>query len=101
MKSFASEMRPLRPRLACRQLTVCQRRSFLGLQRPPAPKPRIMGYLVAQGLAIVLLADWLVAVVQNEPTTIRSVFQSAGLWKDVPAFRNLHDADNRDDRSRP
>lgn len=68
-----------------------QRRTFLGLQRTPAPKPQMMGYLVLQGLAVVLLADLAIATVQNEPTTIRSVAQSAGLWLDPPAFEKTHD----------
>ena len=66
-----------------------QKRTFLGLRRPPAPKTPMMGYLVAQGLAIVLVADLAIAMVQNKPTTIRSVCQSAGFWKDQE-FRSLH-----------
>ena len=66
-----------------------QKRTFLGLRRPPAPKTPMMGYLVAQGLAIVLIADLAIAMVQNEPTTIRSVCQSAGFWRDQE-FRSLH-----------
>lgn len=50
----------------------------------------MMGYLVAQGLAIVLLADLAIAAVQNEPTTVRSVCQTAGFWKDTPEFRQQH-----------
>lgn len=69
-----------------------QRRTFLGLQRTPAPKPQMMGYLVLQGLAVVLLADLAIATVQNEPTTIRSVMQSAGLWRDPPEFDKAHEA---------
>lgn len=49
-----------------------------------------MGYLVAQGLAIVLLADLAIAVVRGEPTTIRTVCQTAGFWKDPPEFEKLH-----------
>ena len=67
-----------------------QRRSFLGLRRPPPPKPQMMGYLVAQGLAIVLLADLAIATVQGEPTTIRSIFQTAGYWKRAPTFETVH-----------
>lgn len=67
-----------------------QKRTFLGLQRPPAPPSRTMGYLVLQGLAVVLLADFAIATVQNEPTTIRSVAQSAGLWLDPPPFEKIH-----------
>lgn len=50
----------------------------------------MMGYLVAQGLAIVLLADLAFATVTNEPTTVRAILQQAGLWKDAPAFENVH-----------
>ena len=71
-------------------LARTQKKTFLGLQRPPAPKPQMMGYLVAQGLAIVLLADLAIATVQNEPTTVRAVFQTAGLWKDPPPFEIVH-----------
>lgn len=67
-----------------------QKRSFMGLQRTPAPKPQVMGYLVAQGLAVVLLADFAIATVQNEPTTLRSVAQSAGLWTEGKPFEKAH-----------
>ena len=49
-----------------------------------------MGYLVAQGLAIVLLADYGIATVTNEMTTVRAVCQTAGLWKDTPPFEKIH-----------
>lgn len=67
-----------------------QRRTFLGLQRPPPPKPHMMGYLVAQGLAIVLLADLAFATMTNEPTTVRAILQQAGLWEDAPKFESVH-----------
>lgn len=67
-----------------------QRRTFLGLRRPPPPKTPMMGYLVAQGLAVVLLADLGIAMLRGEPTTVRSVCQSAGFWKD-PDFKKLHE----------
>ena len=67
-----------------------QRRSFLGLQRPPAPKPHMMGYLVAQGLAVVLLADLAFATVTNEHTTVRAICQTVGLWKEPPKFEQVH-----------
>lgn len=73
-------------------IPACQRRTFLGLQRTPAPKPQMMGYLVLQGLAVVLLADLAIATAQNEPTTIRSVAQSAGLWLEAPAFEEIHES---------
>ena len=77
--------------LAVRMLAMQQqRRTFLGLQRPPAPKPHMMGYLVAQGLAIVLAGDYAIATLMNEPTTVRSIFQLAGLCKDTPAFEKVH-----------
>lgn len=50
----------------------------------------MMGYLVAQGLAIVLLADLGIAMLRDEPTTVRSVCQSAGFWND-PDFKKLHE----------
>lgn len=67
-----------------------RRRTFLGLRRPPPPKTPMMGYLVAQGLAIVLLADLGIAMLRDEPTTVRSVCQSAGFWND-PDFKKLHE----------
>ncbi|RMZ14450.1 hypothetical protein D0860_02120 [Hortaea werneckii] len=67
-----------------------QRRTFLGLRRPPPPKTPMMGCLVAQGLAVVLLADLGIAMLRGEPTTVRSVCQSAGFWKD-PDFKKLHE----------
>ena len=71
-----------------------QRRTFLGLQRPPPPKSPMMGYLVAQGLAIVLLADLAIATAQGETTTIRSVCQSAGFWTEGPDFTVAHGKDS-------
>lgn len=62
----------------------------MGLQRTPAPKPQMMGYLVLQGLAVVLLADLAIATVQGETTTVRSVCQSAGFWKGEKGFGETH-----------
>lgn len=84
----ASKMHPLRPTYALQQ-----KRTFLGLRRFPAPKPAMMGYLVAQGLAVVLLADFAIATALNSPTTIRAVCQSAGFWKDDADFGGLHAKD--------
>ncbi|EME45772.1 hypothetical protein DOTSEDRAFT_127546 [Dothistroma septosporum NZE10] len=50
----------------------------------------MMGALVAQGLAVVLLADLGFATVTNQPTTVRSVAQSAGYWLDPPEFDKAH-----------
>lgn len=50
----------------------------------------MMAALVGQGLAVVLLVDLGVAVIRGEPTTVRSVAQSAGYWKDHE-FRRLHE----------
>ncbi|KAK6390375.1 hypothetical protein LTR65_005750 [Meristemomyces frigidus] len=82
----------LRPMAGFQHSVHPQKRTFLGLRRPPPPRNAMMGYLVAQGLAIVLLVDLAIASVQNEPTTIRSVCQSAGFWKEK-GFGRLHDAD--------
>jgi hypothetical protein len=49
-----------------------------------------MGYLVLQGLGVVLLADLAFATLSNDRTTIRAVAQSAGFWKDPPAFNESH-----------
>lgn len=75
--------------IAPRQLPI-QRRTFLGLQQTPPPKPRVMGYLVMQGLAVVLIADLGFATVFNHPTVLRSVAQSAGIWKEGPSFEESH-----------
>lgn len=83
-------MRPLRFSRPLPPTQTLQRRTFLGLQRPPPPKPHMMGYLVVQGLAIVLLADLAFATVTNETTTVRAVLQQAGLWKDAPEFEKVH-----------
>ncbi|CAK3880564.1 Hypothetical predicted protein [Lecanosticta acicola] len=81
---------PSRPRPQPRALFRPQQtRTFLGLQRTPAPKPQMMGYLVLQGLAVVLLADLTFATVSGETTTIRSVAQSAGFWKEQE-FGEVH-----------
>ncbi|KAK5128078.1 hypothetical protein LTR85_005195 [Meristemomyces frigidus] len=83
-----NRMRSATPRFGC-----TQRRTFLGLRRPPPPKTPMMGYLVAQGLAIVLLADLAFATLQNEPTTVRAVCQSAGFWQEQE-FEKLHGKDD-------
>ena len=67
-----------------------QRRTFFGLQKPPPPKPAMMGYLVVQGLAVVLLVDFGFATVFNGKTQIRKVAQSAGFWTDGPEFGRVH-----------
>jgi len=48
------------------------------------------GYLVAQGLVVVLLIDLGIATAMNDKTTVRSVCQAAGWWKDSPAFNDAH-----------
>lgn len=50
----------------------------------------MMGYLVAQGLAIVLIADFAIATLTNEPTTIRTVAQTAGFWTEGRKFGEVH-----------
>ncbi|EGP89214.1 uncharacterized protein MYCGRDRAFT_85399 [Zymoseptoria tritici IPO323] len=50
----------------------------------------MMGWLVVQGLGVVLLADLAFATLTNDRTTIRSVAQSAGYWKDPPPFDEVH-----------
>jgi hypothetical protein len=50
----------------------------------------MMGYLVVQGLAVVLLVDLGFATMFNGKTVIRKVAQSAGLWTDGPAFESVH-----------
>lgn len=67
-----------------------QRRTFLGLQHTPPPKPRVMGYLVMQGLAVVLMADLGFATIYDHPTVLRSIAQSAGVWKEGPSFEESH-----------
>jgi len=68
-----------------------QRRSFLGLQQTPPPNPRMMGYLVAQGLAVVLLVDLGFAMAFGHSTITRKIAQSAGVWKEDPPFETRHD----------
>jgi len=48
------------------------------------------GYLVAQGLVVVLLIDLGIATAMNDKTTVRAVCQAAGWWKDSPAFNDAH-----------
>ena len=73
-----------------------QRRTFLGLQQTPPPNPRMMGYLVAQGLAVVLLVDLCFASVLGHQTITRKIAQSAGLWKEEPPFNTHHNTDPED-----
>jgi hypothetical protein len=49
-----------------------------------------MGYLVAQGLAVVLLADLAFATVTNEHTTLRAICQTVGLWREPAKFEQIH-----------
>jgi hypothetical protein len=65
---------------------MTQRRTFLGLQQTPPPNPRMMGYLVAQGLAVVLLVDLGFASLLGHSTITRKIAQSAGVWKEEPPF---------------
>lgn len=67
-----------------------QRRTFLGLQQTPPPKPRMMGYLVMQGLAVVLLADFGFATLLHHPTATRTILESAGIWRKGPSFEDSH-----------
>ena len=73
-----------------------QRRTFLGLQQTPPPNPRMMGYLVAQGLAVVLLVDLAFASVLDHQTITRKIAQSAGLWKEEPPFNTHHNTHPED-----
>jgi len=67
-----------------------QRRTFLGLQQTPTPQPRVMGYLVMQGLAVVLLADFGFAKLLNHSPVVLKVAQSAGIWKEELSFEHQH-----------
>jgi len=67
-----------------------QRRSFMGLQRTPPPKTSTMGYLVLQGLALVLLADYGFASLLDHPTVIKKVAQSTGMWQEGSSFKDAH-----------
>jgi hypothetical protein len=67
-----------------------QHRTFLGLQQTPPPNPRMMGYLVMQGLAVVLLADFGFAKMLNHPPVMVKIAQSAGIWKQEPPFEHQH-----------
>lgn len=62
----------------------------MGLQRTPPPKPSTMGYLVFQGLALVLLADYGFARLLDHPTVVTKVVQSTGLWEQAPSFKQAH-----------
>jgi hypothetical protein len=72
------------------RLGMNQRRTFLGLQRTPPPNPRMMGYLVIQGLAVVLLVDVSFATALGHQTIMRKIAQSAGIWKEAPSFDTYH-----------
>lgn len=53
-----------------------------------------MGYLVVQGLALVLLADYGFAALLDHPTVVRKVAQSTGLWQEGPSFKQAHKAED-------
>jgi len=71
-----------------------QRRTFLGLQQTPPPNPRTMGYLVAQGLAVVLLVDLGFASLLGHSTITRKIAQSAGIWKEEQPFAAHYNTPN-------
>ncbi|KAF2719558.1 hypothetical protein K431DRAFT_228379 [Polychaeton citri CBS 116435] len=75
-----------------RSPVLLPRRTFLGLQRTPPPKPTTQALLVVQGLAIVLLLDYGFSHLTNDVTVVRSIVQSAGYWKD-PEFERAHQTD--------
>ena len=54
----------------------------------------MMGYLVAQGLAVVLLVDLGFATVFGHSTIMRKIAQSAGVWKEDPPFETHHKTEN-------
>ncbi|KAK5118359.1 hypothetical protein LTR62_002873 [Meristemomyces frigidus] len=62
----------------------------MNLKRTPAPPPQMMGYLVVQGLVVVLLGDLAIATIRNEPTTVRSVCEAAGIVKKAAEFDVAH-----------
>lgn len=85
---FHTKMYPSRTAFHTRPLS--QRRTFMNLNRPPPPPPAVSGFLVFQGLAVVLLADCAIAFAQDQQTTLRSICQSAGFWADAPSFSAEH-----------
>jgi len=62
----------------------------MGLQRTPPPKSSVMGYLVFQGLALVLLADYGFATLLGHATVVRKVIQSTGWWERGSSFKTAH-----------
>lgn len=50
----------------------------------------MMGYLVIQGLAVVLLVDVGFATMLGHQTIMRKIAQSAGMWKEAPSFKTHH-----------
>lgn len=50
----------------------------------------MMGYLVLQGLAVVLIGDFAVATLAGQKTIVREVAQSAGLWQEPKEFGEVH-----------
>jgi hypothetical protein len=50
----------------------------------------MMGYLVMQGLAVVLLADFGFAKMLNHPPVMVKIAQSAGIWKEERSFEYQH-----------
>lgn len=95
---LTSRIRPGPARVWTARLPV-QRRTFLGLQRTPAPKPHIQGLLVGQGLAVVLLIDYAAAALQDSKTITRSTLQFFGLWQDPEPFETSHKAETPSSRA--
>lgn len=85
----------LRRSILSHATTTQQRRTFLGLQQTPPPRPRVMGFLVVQGLAVVLLVDYGFAMFLNHTTITRKIAQSAGIWRDTPSFEDYHKPSSR------
>jgi hypothetical protein len=50
----------------------------------------MMGYLVLQGLAVVLIGDFAFATLAGQKTVVREVAQAMGFWKEPKAFGEVH-----------
>jgi len=50
----------------------------------------MMGYLVMQGLVVVLLADLGFAKLLNHSPVLLRIAESAGIWKEERSFEHQH-----------
>lgn len=66
------------------------------LRHTPNPSPATSAFLVLQGLAVVLTADYLVAAAQSRPSSLSAALRGLNITKPPAPFRQLHEGNEHD-----